>query len=121
MKTKTPQQKQKKPTSNTLNIATNQTSQPQKMTSLMLQTSERARSPLEQMLLDGTEPNTVGASDVDPLDAYDVVSAVGRGKFSAVYKAYRKSDKTVVALKRIRMGDVGSGASTASKVLQEVR
>ena len=87
----------------------------------MLQTSERARSPLEQMLLDGTEPKTGGASDVDPLDAYDVVSAVGRGKFSTVYKAYRKSDKTVVALKRIRMGDVGSGASTASKVLQEVR
>jgi len=86
------------------------------MASLMLTTSERARSPLEQMLLDGTTPED---KDHDPLDAYDVVSAVGRGKFSTVYKAYRKADRIVVALKRIRMGDVGT--STAVKCLQEVQ
>jgi serine/threonine protein kinase len=74
------------------------------------------RSPLEQMLLDGSKPID---DTQDPLAAYEVVSAVGRGKFSTVYKAYRKVDNTVVAQKRIRMGDVKH--ETAAKCLQEVQ
>ena len=88
------------------------------MTSLMpLMKSERSRSPLEQQLLDGTSP--LSESTDDPLDSYEIVSAVGRGKFSTVYKAYRKSDSTIVALKRIRMGDVGN--STAKRCVEEVQ
>ena len=61
----------------------------------------RARSPLEQMLLDGSKPID---DTQDPLAAYEVVSAVGRGKFSTVYRAKRLRDNQTVALKKIDVG-----------------
>ena len=38
------------------------------------------------------------------LDEYDVGKAAGRGKFSTVYRAKRRADKTTVALKKINVG-----------------
>ena len=64
---------------------------------------------------------TSPSASSDPLSAYSVVSAVGRGKFSTVYKAQRKSDGRVVALKRIRMGATATSTAVREKCLKEVR
>ena len=65
---------------------------------------------------------TSPSSDADPLSQYEVVSAVGRGKFSTVYKARRRADGCIVALKRIRMGAATTNnTAVQEKCLKEVR
>lgn len=54
------------------------------------------------------------------LDDYDVLKPIGKGKFSVVYKAVRKRDGQLVALKKIAIFDV-MDAKAREKTLKEVR
>lgn len=50
---------------------------------------------------------------------YDVGKAIGRGKFSTVYKAIRRADGVAVALKRIAFYDIAD-AKSREKALKEI-
>ena len=53
------------------------------------------------------------------IDDYDVLKAVGKGKFAIVYRAKQKSDDKIVALKRISVDTMD--AKAREKCLKEVR
>jgi NIMA (never in mitosis gene a)-related kinase len=54
------------------------------------------------------------------LDGFSIHGVVGRGKFSTVYLATRKSDGLTVALKKIKLG-VGEESRVRQKCLREVQ
>ena len=54
------------------------------------------------------------------LDEYDVLKAIGKGKFSVVYRASRKSDGRLVAVKKVAIVDI-MDKKTREKTLKEVK
>jgi len=53
------------------------------------------------------------------MDAYDIMKPIGKGKFAIVYRAQRKSDGAIVALKKIQVDDMDQ--KQRDKCLKEVR
>ncbi|GMH82440.1 hypothetical protein TrST_g12477 [Triparma strigata] len=53
------------------------------------------------------------------LDDYEIIKPIGKGKFAIVYRAQRKSDSELVALKKIQISSMDPKAR--SKTLKEVR
>lgn len=71
---------------------------------------------------DGVQSNAFGGvidSRSAGLQAYEVLQAVGKGKFAVVYRARRISDGRIVALKRVSVNEMDLKART--KALKEVR
>jgi len=54
------------------------------------------------------------------LAQYDVLKAIGKGKFSVVYRASRKSDGRLVAVKKVAIVDI-MDKKTRDKTLKEVK
>jgi len=54
------------------------------------------------------------------LDDYDIIKPIGKGKFSVVYRAKRKKDDLLVALKKIAIFDM-MDTRAREKTLKEVR
>ena len=54
------------------------------------------------------------------LGQYDVLKAIGKGKFSVVYRASRKSDGRLVAVKKVAIVDI-MDKKTREKTLKEVK
>ena len=55
----------------------------------------------------------------DPLAQYEIIKPIGKGKFAVVYRALRKADNQLVALKRISVDMMDM--RTREKCLKEVR
>jgi len=62
---------------------------------------------------------TPGPSASEGILGYDIVKPIGKGKFAIVFKATRLSDGTVVALKKVQVGEMDEKAR--NKALKEVR
>ena len=54
------------------------------------------------------------------LSEYEVLKAIGKGKFSVVYRAKRKADKRLVAVKKVAIVDI-MDKKTRDKCLKEVK
>ena len=54
------------------------------------------------------------------LGQYDVLKAIGKDKFSVVYRASRKSDGRLVAVKKVAIVDI-MDKKTRDKTLKEVK
>ena len=54
------------------------------------------------------------------LSDYDVLKAIGKGKFSVVFRAKRRSDGCLVAVKKVNLFDIGDDKKR-EKCLKEVR
>ena len=59
-------------------------------------------------------------ADGGQLGDYEVLKPIGKGKFSVVYRAKRKRDEQLVALKKIAIFDM-MDARAREKTLKEVR